>query len=236
MRRRNRATGPFDALMVVAFALTAGCGGAGQAGKPDAVPGQAAVEQAGVEQSVIERGKYLASIGGCNDCHTPLKLGPTGPEPDMSRYLAGHPQELKIGKAPTIPPPWTYLGSVTNTAYAGPWGVSYAINLTPDAETGLGTWSEQVFINSLKTGRHMGVGRPILPPMPWQGYSAMTDDDLKALFAYLRSVEPRKNAVPEAELAGPPPGSTPPPVAPAPSSAAPPPAAPPGAASTPPTR
>lgn len=205
-RRRARRT--LTLLFGMAAALAAGCGNAGQAGKPDVLQDQSA-EQTQTQQSTVERGKYLASIGGCSDCHTPLKMGPNGPEPDMARFLSGHPQEFKLGKAPVIGPAWMYVGAITNTAYAGPWGVSYAINLTPDAETGLGTWSEQVFINTLKTGRHMGVGRPILPPMPWQGYSVMTDDDLKALFAYLRSVEPKKNLVPEAELAGPPPASTP---------------------------
>jgi hypothetical protein len=82
--------------------------------------------------------------------------------------------------------------------------VSYAINLTPDEDTGIGTWTEQVFVNSLKTGRHMGIGRPIMPPMPWQAYSRMTDEDLRAMYAYLRSVPAKTNKVPEAVVAEPP--------------------------------
>jgi mono/diheme cytochrome c family protein len=200
------------ATIVCVAMLAVGCQG-GQAGRPDiAKEEEAAAQQARAEQTAVDRGKYLATIGGCNDCHTPMKMGAQGPEPDMSRYLSGHPEDLTIEGGPQLAPPWMWAGSTTNTAFAGPWGVSYAINLTPDKDTGLGLWSEQVFVNALKTGRHMGVGRPILPPMPWQAYSQMTDEDLKAVFAYLRSIEPRRNQAPEALVNAPPATSeTPPP-------------------------
>jgi hypothetical protein len=75
--------------------------------------------------------------------------------------------------------------------------VSYAFNLTPDQNTGLGIWTEEMFVKAIRTGRHMGVSRPILPPMPWQMYRNLTDDDLKAVYAYLRTVEPIHNRVPD---------------------------------------
>ena len=88
-------------------------------------------------------------------------------------------------------------GAATNTAYAGPWGISYAINLTPDHNTGLGIWTEEMFVKSIKTGKHFGTSRPIQPPMPWQWYRYLSDDDLKAIFAYLKSVPAIPNRVPD---------------------------------------
>jgi mono/diheme cytochrome c family protein len=163
----------------------------------------------------VVRGRYLVTAKGCGDCHTPMRMGANGPEPDTSRLLSGHPAALAVAEAPKLPQPWTWASTATNTAFAGPWGISYAINLTSDEETGIGAWSEQVFVNAMKTGRHMGVGRPILPPMPWSGYSKMTDDDLKAIFAYLKSVPAKSNRAPEAVVAEAP-AAPQPPSAPAP--------------------
>ncbi|MFO1350251.1 MAG: diheme cytochrome c-553 [Gammaproteobacteria bacterium] len=151
--------------------------------------------------SQLERGQYLVAIGGCNDCHTPLKMGPHGPEPDMTRMLSGHPEGLTMPPAPKLPEgPWVSIGSGTNTAFAGPWGVSFAINLTPDKETGLGAWDEKAFVSALRTGKHLGAGRPIMPPMPWPAYRNMTDEDLQAVYAFLRTVPPIKNRIPDVVL------------------------------------
>jgi mono/diheme cytochrome c family protein len=145
----------------------------------------------------VERGKYLVTVAGCNDCHTPLKMGPNGPEPDLSRALSGHPEHFKIAAAPaSAGEPWMMNGAATMTAFAGPWGVSFAANLTPDENTGIGIWSEELFIKTLRTGRHWGTSRAILPPMPWQNFSQMTDADLKAIYAYLRTIKPVVNHVP----------------------------------------
>jgi hypothetical protein len=145
----------------------------------------------------VARGQYLVGIMGCDDCHTPMKMGPKGPEPDMSRRLSGHPAEFRVGKGFTPDPKgWIWAGAATNTAFAGPWGVTYAANLTSDA-TGLGTWSEANFVKAIKEGKHLGVGRPINPPMPWPAYGRATEEDLKAVFAYLKTVPPVKNQVPE---------------------------------------
>jgi len=154
--------------------------------------------------SPVERGQYLVTVAGCNDCHTPFKMGAHGPEPDMTRMLAGHPQNLAMPPAPSSQGPWIWSGAATNTAFAGPWGVSYASNLTPEPNTGLGIWTEDLFVKALRTGRHWGQARPILPPMPWQNYARMTDDDLKAIYAYLRTIPPVVNTVPESVPAPPP--------------------------------
>ncbi len=93
------------------------------------------------DAATVARGQYLVTTGGCHDCHTPMKMGPNGPEPDMSRALSGHPQQLEMPPAPQLPEgPWLAVSSATNTAFSGPWGVSFTANLTPDAQTGLGAW------------------------------------------------------------------------------------------------
>lgn len=146
----------------------------------------------------VARGKYLVTIAACHDCHTPLKVGPNGPEPDMIRMLSGHPESLVMPTAPTLPPgPWASSFAATNTAWSGPWGVSFTANLTPDPETGLGRWTLRNFKDTIRSGRHLGRGRPILPPMPIPMYKQMTDADLEAVFAYLQSIPAINNRVPQ---------------------------------------
>ena len=149
------------------------------------------------QQARVERGKYLVTVGGCNDCHTPLKMGPKGPEPDMSRMLSGHPDSFPIpaGVAP-VSDRWMMTAAASGTAFSGPWGVSFAANLTPEQNTGLGIWTEQMFMDTLRKGRHMGVSREILPPMPWFNYGKMTEEDLKSVYAFLRTIQPVHNRVP----------------------------------------
>jgi len=154
--------------------------------------------QAPTAESQVVRGQHLVQVSVCNDCHTPWKIGPNGPEPDMSRMLSGHPEGMTLPPAPTLPPgPWMLVGAATMTAWSGPWGVSFTANLTPDEETGIGAWDENMFIQAMRTGKHLGGGRDILPPMPWQWYREYSDDDLKAIFAYLKSIPPIKNQVPD---------------------------------------
>ena len=146
----------------------------------------------------VKQGEHLVKAGLCADCHTPKKMGPNGPEEDHARDLSGHPATNILPPPPKLPPgPWMIVGEAGLTAWSGPWGVSFARNLTPDKETGLGDWTEQNFIDTIRTGKKMGKGRALLPPMPWQGISNYTDDELKAIFAYLRSLPPIKNPVPE---------------------------------------
>ncbi|HXF46915.1 MAG TPA: diheme cytochrome c-553 [Burkholderiaceae bacterium] len=145
----------------------------------------------------VARGKYLVTTSGCNDCHTPWKVGPNGPEPDYTRMLSGHPQDMALPPAPQPVGPWLVAAAATNTAWSGPWGVSFTANLTPDPETGLGKWTLRNFVDTIRTGRHMGRGRPILPPMPIPMYKNFTDEDLDAIYSYLRTIPAVKNRVPE---------------------------------------
>jgi hypothetical protein len=163
-----------------------------------AVLATATVNAAPTPTGRVGRGAYLVKTMGCNDCHTPWAMGPNGPAPDMTRALTGHPADLKMPPAPALPPgPWSWVAAATNTAFAGPWGVSFTMNLTPDRETGLGDWTEEQFIATMRTGRHQGKGRPLLPPMPFQVVGALNDEDIKSLFAYLQSLPPVKNRVPQ---------------------------------------
>jgi hypothetical protein len=145
----------------------------------------------------VKRGEYLVKTSGCTDCHAPMKMGPHGPQTDLSRGLSGHPQDEVMPPAPPLKQPWMWMGSATNTAFAGPWGVTYAPNLTPDTETGIGKWAAKEFVQAMRTGKHAGVGRPIMPPMPWSTYRNFSDADLNAIFAYLKSRPAVKNRVPE---------------------------------------
>ena len=155
----------------------------------------------------VERGRYLVSSIGCGDCHTPKTMGPNGPEIDESRLFAGHPEGSELPPGPPAAGPWIASASWDLTAWHGPWGTTYAVNLTPDENTGIGSWSEETFVQAIKTGRHMGVSRPILPPMPWQFFKNMTEEDLGAIYAYLRSLPPVHNRIPE-PLPPPPPAQT----------------------------
>jgi hypothetical protein len=182
------------AAAVIAFTALVGYVTISSQAPPDEVrDAQPATAHAGR----VARGEYLVKIMGCNDCHTPWKMGPNGPEPDMTRMLSGHPEQ--IGPLPNhkAPEPFVWSGFGTNTAFSGPWGVSYAFNLTPEQNTGLGIWTEEMFIKTIRTGRHMGTSRPINPPMPWPMYRNATDEDLKSIYAYLRTITPIVNRVPE---------------------------------------
>jgi mono/diheme cytochrome c family protein len=152
----------------------------------------------------VARGRYLVNAIGCDDCHTPKKPGSHGLEFDFSRRLSGHPEGSALPPAPKLPPgPWAATAAWDLTAWSGPWGVSYAFNLTPDENTGIGSWSEETFVQTIRTGRHMGVARPVLPPMPWQVYRNLSDEDLKAVYAYLRTIPAVKNRVPLPQIVEP---------------------------------
>ena len=149
---------------------------------------------------MIERGKHIVSTSACHDCHTPKIFTKDGPILDTTRLLSGHPAGDSTGDAPQGvfgPGKW---GAITNnhfTKWVGPWGTSFTRNLTPDTLTGLGSWTEDMFIKAIRNGKDMGEGRPILPPMPWPEYRHFTDDELKSIFAYLKSLPPVSNAVPD---------------------------------------
>lgn len=192
-------------LLAAICALALGCQQTGT--QKTGEEGEAATATAKTEDPVA-RGKYLVTVGSCNDCHTPWHMGPNGPEPNMALMLSGHPSALQMPSPPKVQEPWQAIGSATFTAWAGPWGISYAANLTPDMNTGMGSWTEEMFMKAMRTGKHLGAERPILPPMPWPSVAAMTDEDLKAVFAFLRSIPAIPNAVPDPVIT-PPPGTTP---------------------------
>jgi cytochrome c553 len=145
----------------------------------------------------ITKGEYLVTVMGCNDCHSPKIMTETGPAPDALRLLSGHPADEQLSAFENETLKSYVLFNMNNTAAIGPWGTSFAANLTPDP-TGIGSWTEEQFIRAMKEGKWKGLenSRNLLPPMPWQGYSKLTDKDLKAIFAYLKSIKPVSNLVP----------------------------------------
>ena len=150
------------------------------------------------KSSTLARGKYLVTLGGCHDCHTPKLMTDRGPALDTKRLLSGFPSSEKVPAVPEgVIGQKSWGGLFTNdlTGWAGPWGISFASNLTPDRETGIGAWKEETFIKSLRTGKTPG-GRPMLPPMPWEGIGQASDKDLNAMFAYLMSLPPVRNMSP----------------------------------------
>jgi hypothetical protein len=144
-------------------------------------------------------GEHLVTISACHDCHSPKKMTPNGPDIDSSRMLSGHPAndpDLAVDRKDLESKGLTATGSLTS--WVGPWGISYTANLTSDP-TGIGNWDEGRFIYAIRHGKLKGSpgARNLLPPMPWQMYRNMTDDELKAIFAYLKTTKPIRNIVPE---------------------------------------
>lgn len=150
-------------------------------------------------ESSIESGEYLVKISGCHDCHSPKVYTEERSVLDTTGLLSGQPAGEAIPEASVDalgPGKWVVVSNEHFTAWAGAWGVSFAANLTPDT-TGMQAWKKEKFIEAMRTGKNMGQGRPILPPMPWPNVALMTDDDLGAVFNYLMSVKPINNPVPQ---------------------------------------
>lgn len=161
-------------------------------------PTEPAKTDFGGYESQAKWGEHLVTIGGCNDCHTPKKFGPQGMTLNDSLKLSGHVAGAPMPKIDRKMLQENHLfASDDMTIYIGPWGVSYAANLTPDS-TGIGAWTEEQFITAIRKGITKGLpgSRPMLPPMPWPGVAQMSDPELKAVFAYLKSIPPIKNTVP----------------------------------------
>ena len=149
------------------------------------------------QKEMIQRGKYLVNAIGCHDCHSPKVMGPNGPKVDESRPLSGHPASNPLPPVNKEALKHWILFNPELTAFVGPWGVSYAANLTSDA-TGIGTWTEKQFLTAIRKGKSKGLenNRMLLPPMPWEMYGNLNDTDLKSIFAYLKTTKPIKNKVP----------------------------------------
>lgn len=181
---------PFSALF--ATALLAACGGSPKP-EPTAEALAPAVE---TEASKIERGRYLVGIMGCNDCHSPKLMGPQGPYLDPDRILSGYPADRPLPPVPANAEAWALM-AMDLTAAVGPWGTTFAANITSD-ETGIGNWTYEQFERALRHGLYKGLegSRPLLPPMPWQNMVDMKAEDMQAMFAYLKSTKPVENVVP----------------------------------------
>jgi mono/diheme cytochrome c family protein len=152
-------------------------------------------------QTSLERGQYLVTAGGCGDCHSPKVFAGGNPVPDETKLLSGYPSGARLPEIPhgiIGPDRWGAVTTNDMTAWAGPWGVSFASNITPHPSTGIGNWSETLFVQAIRNGKYMGTSRDMLPPMPWQAWARLTDEDLKAIFAYLKSIPPVENEVPTA--------------------------------------
>ena len=151
---------------------------------------------------LIKKGEYLVTTMGCNDCHSPKRIGPNGPENIPELMLGGHPGSIPApfsAKATDTALTRAYLvASPTFTSFSGAWGISFAANITSDP-TGIGGWTLDRFSKALREGKYHGLEgtRPLLPPMPWFNYIKLKDADLEAIFAYLQSVPPVKNQVPQ---------------------------------------
>ncbi len=147
---------------------------------------------------MIEYGKYLVTITGCNDCHTPKRMGPRGPELVIEQLLSGYQANRPVAQFDEGKAKQGFAQMNEDmTAAAGPWGISFAANLTPH-ETGIGNWTFEQFKKALTEGKAKGMdnGRMLLPPMPWFNYAEMKDEDAEAIFVYLQSLKPVENVVP----------------------------------------
>ena len=173
---------------IVSFALIS-CTNTSAKSETDAVISQ---------DSLIKRGSYLVNAIGCDDCHSPKKISPQGMEIDMEHRFSGHLANAPLGKPNTSVMKDGYiLFAMDLTSAVGPWGQSYAANISSD-ETGIGNWTEEQFFRALREGKSKGLkeGRQLLPPMPWFVYKNFSDTDIKAIFAFLKTTKPIENRVP----------------------------------------
>ena len=152
------------------------------------------------QDSLVKRGAYLVSIMGCDDCHSPKNMTAQGPVIDKDRRLSGYPAERQMAKVnqDALKNGWMLFGADLTSA-VGPWGISFAANITGDPKTGIGNWTEEQFKRAITEGKAKGLekGRNLLPPMPWQGFRNLHDEDVKAIYTYLLSLKPVENIVPQ---------------------------------------
>ena len=146
----------------------------------------------------IKRGEYLVKTIGCHDCHSPKRMTERGPQEIPELALSGYQAGDSLPKMSTeaLNNGWMLMNGQL-TAFAGPWGVSYAANITSD-DSGIGNWTMERWKTAMREGKLKGDknGRMMLPPMPWQNFGKLTDEDLESMFKYLQSTNPVENAVP----------------------------------------
>ena len=155
------------------------------------------------QDSLLKRGAYLITIMGCEDCHSPKTMSPSGPVPDAAHRFGGHGAGSPLPPVDTVAAKGWVLMSMDQTVAIGPWGVSYAANISSDT-TGVGVWTEHQFATAMRKGKLKGLegSRTLLPPMPWPNYTHLSDEDLKAIYTYLKNTKPVKNVVPPAKMPG----------------------------------
>ncbi|MEM7008665.1 MAG: diheme cytochrome c-553 [Thermodesulfobacteriota bacterium] len=148
----------------------------------------------------IERGKRLVELGGCSMCHTPKIQTPLGYKPDKDRFLSGYAQDQPL---PDLPFREIISGEAEKTFYTtdatvwvGRWGVSFAANLTPDEQTGIGSMKEEDFIEIFRKKEHFSQENPLISPMPTNVYSQLSFFELRSIYIYLQTLPPIKNEVP----------------------------------------
>lgn len=150
------------------------------------------------QEQLVKRGDYLVNAVGCDDCHSPKKMGPNGPEVIEELRFSGYPSERAVQQTDTnlLKKGWSMFGS-DFTSTVGQWGMSFAANITSDP-TGIGNWKEEQFFKAIREGKYKGLdeSRPLLPPMPWFVYRNFSDEDIRSIFAYLKSTKPVSNVVP----------------------------------------
>lgn len=186
-------------VVLSVMAIIAACSDAGSNGKETKKDDISTIRKKEKDE-LIAHGKYLVTVSGCNDCHSPKIMTPMGPIPDTTRLMSGYPSEKGIptlSEALAKDQSWVKM-SHDVTAFAGPWGMTFGANLTPDEATGIGNWTEEVFVKTIRTGKHLGQegGRPVMPPMPWYMIAKMTDEDLSSMYQYLMSLPAISNRVP----------------------------------------
>lgn len=121
-------------------------------------------------ETPLERGAYMTKVMDCTGCHT---TGSLAGQPQPDKFLAGSDIGFEIPG----------------------FGIFYPPNLTPDVATGLGAWSEEDIVMAIRTGVRPD-GRQLVPVMPWPSYATLTDDDVRAIAAYLKSLPPVSHAAP----------------------------------------
>jgi hypothetical protein len=183
--------------VLLSLLILASCASREPEKKPEPVPRP---DEDAIHAFMVERGRRIVEIGGCTKCHTPKRQTAAGPIPVPGKYLSGYPEGEPLPELP-----YSEFGenkmegifyTTDGTIWVGRWGVSFAANITPDDETGIGGWTEENFRKTFRTGSHIGVGRALSPPMPFEVYSNLTSEDLRAVFLYLQTIEPVKNKVP----------------------------------------
>lgn len=152
----------------------------------------------GYSPQQIDVGKTLVLEGRCNFCHTPYS---DAIDEQVENMLSGHPSGSEIPDIPDVPvgsQEWMeFVANLDSTVWIDGDTVVFSANITPDKKTGIGSWSEETFITTIRTGKHPGWKRDLKKPMPWLDYAKLSNNQLISIYAYLMSIKPVNNRVPD---------------------------------------